>query len=512
MAKNVNIHIKTPGAHKSKEQLDSVGKSAGRVGGGVEQMGAKAKTSGNVFINSLKKIAGPLGFMALASGAVAAGVKIAKFFDNIKAKADEGVRSLQDYRAAFDDLFEAMDAFDEKSRKAVTESTVDLLQETAVSTGAGLPIINAYTRQFKGMVDSGELTQEQYQEGLKGMMGYGARHGGSATADLIQIMAGWGMTSPEQQGEFRRMIAAGAQTSGLTDAELIGALSRGMPTIKALGWTPQQAIESIAALAAGEAGRKKMSLPGTTIQALGAPQTTSFEKYGIPEQLAEDPRELLNYVQNMRATMDQDKYYRMLTKIYGTEGAAGVYKLVAADKGRISTALDRAAGPEGVWAELDEERDRMGTLEARDARAKAVAMRQALDLTEEEKYMEDVKEIGKAYQKRRELRKPIREGWRKFTMIGDMAEQEHAAYLFWREQLTDKELAEINRQGYRVGGDPASPVYEHWRRMPAKEKYEELTDMPSAPPVVHYHYNETNHYPVVGDRGNGPRVGPDDIY
>jgi len=380
MSKNVNIHIKTHGARDSKEKLDRVGEGAKRAGGGVEQVGAKAKKSSGWFTAAIGKMIGPLGIVALVSGAAAATAKIAKFFDNLKAKSDELVRSLQEQRAAFDDLFEAQNAFDEKSRKAVTENTARLLQETAVPIGAGLPIINAYTRQFKAMVDSGELTQEQYQQGLKDMLGYGARHGGAATADLIQIMAGWGMTTPGQQGEFRRMIAAGAQTSGLTDAELISALSRGMPTIKALGWTPQEAIKSIAVLAAGEAGRKKMSLPGTTIQALGAPQTTSFEKYGIPEPLAEDPRELLNYVQNMRGTMGQDEYYRMLTKIYGTEGAAGVYKLVSADKGRIGTALERAAGPEGVAAEAAEEQARQTTLEARDARAKAVAMKISLDL------------------------------------------------------------------------------------------------------------------------------------
>jgi hypothetical protein len=517
MSKDVNIHIKTPGARESKERLDGVARSTEKVGGDVEKMGAKAKTSGNWFTQAVGKMIGPMGLAAVAGAAAATALKVAKFFDGIKKQSDEAVRNLQNVRVAFDDLFEAYGAFDEKSREAATKSTADLLQKTAVPAGAGLPIINAYSRQFKGKVESGELTQAQYQQGLEGMLGYGQRHGGSATSDLVQIMAGWGMTTPGQQGEFRRMIAAGAAKSGLTDAEMIGALSRGMPTIKALGWTPQEAVESIGALAAGEAGRKKMSLPGTTIQALGAPQAANFEKYGIPEQLAEDPRQLLLHIQNMRATMGQDEYYRMLTKIYGAEGAAGVHKLVSADRGEISTALEQAAGPEGIAAELAEERDRMGTLESRDARTKAVVLQQALNLTEGEKYMEDVREIGAAHQKLRGIRKPIREGLRRFTFLTDTSEWENAAFLLWKESLSDEELAAINeRPGLRVGGDPASPVYEHWRQMSPQQKYESLTDPQGSggggPTVNHNYHNEIIYNPVVGDPNVGPRVGADDVY
>ena len=515
MSKNVNIHIKTPGAHKAKEQLDGVARSTEKVGGDVEGMGAKARTSGNRFTDALKKIAGPLGFMAVAGAAAATAIKVAKFFDNIKKQSDEAVRNLQSVRAGFDDIFEAMSAFDEASREAVTKGTAELLRKTAVSTGTGLPIINAYTRQFKGKVESGELTQAQYQQGLEGMLGYGERHGGAATDDLIGMMAGWGMNTPEQQGEFRRMIAAGAAKSGLTDADMIGALSRGMPTIKALGWTPQEAVESIGVLAAGEAGRKKMSLPGTTIQALGAPQTTSFEKYGIPEQLAEDPRQLLLHVQNVRPTMSQDEYYRMLTKIYGTEGAAGVYKLVSADRGGISAALDQAAGPAGVAAELAEERDRMGTLESRDARAKAVVLRQQLDLTEDEKHMEDVREIGAAHQKRMKIRHPFKEKWLRATHL-EAGEKEHAAFLLWKESLSDEEREAImGRPGQRIASDPTDPFRERWRQMSAQGKYEALTEpegYSGGPTINHNYHNEIIYNPVVGDPNAGPRAGADDIY
>jgi len=512
MAKNVNIHIKTPGARESKEQLNTVGQAAERVGGKTEQAGVKAKTSGERFKEAIGKMIGPLGLAAIAGGAAAAAVKVAKFFDDIKARADAAVDKVQGVRAAFDDLFEALDAFDEKSREAVTKSTAGLLQETAVPATTGLPIINAYTRQFKGMVDSGQLTQEQYQRGLKGMIGYGARHGGAATADLISIMAGWGITTPEQQGEFRRMIAAGAQSSGLTDAELIGALSRGMPTIKALGWTPQEAIESIGVLSAGEAGRKKTSLPGTTIQALGAPQTTAFEKYGIPEHLAEDPRQLLLYIRNMRATMGQDEYYRMLTKPYGPEGAAGVYKLVAADREGIGEAIERAAGPKGAAAEAAEERARLTTLESIDARAKAIVLQQELDMTAEEKYMRGVRDIGEAYQERMKRRRPISELWLQTTHL-KAGEKEHAAYLMWLESLTDKERESIRRER-RVGpyGVTTDPFFMHWEQMSAREHYESLTGAQQRPVNVTHNYNKNIIYnPVASEPRVKARVEPDDI-
>ena len=57
------------------------------------------------------------------------------------------------------------------------------------------------------------------------------------TPELITLMAGWGMTTPEQQGIFRRQIGAVSSKSGLTEEEIIAALGRGAPTVKAMGWT-----------------------------------------------------------------------------------------------------------------------------------------------------------------------------------------------------------------------------------------------------------------------------------
>ncbi len=538
MSKDVNIHIKTPGAREGKRRLDKVGDSTKHVGGSVEKMGAKSERGGNKFTRMLGKMIGPLGIAGLATAAAAAAVKVAKFFDDIKKAADEAVRSVGAIREEYEDLFEAMDAYDEKSRESITKSTSRLLAKTMVPEKLGIPVVNEYTRQFKDLVETGHLSQADYNRGLEGMLSYGARHGGGATTDLIQIMRGWGMDTPEKQGELRRMISEGAAGAGLTDAEMIGALSRGMSTIRAMEWTPQEAVSKVARLAQGEAGRKKMSLPATTLQGLMAPQAAGAAEFGISEEVAQDPQRLYEELQRRRTTTSSKQYLRMLTKIYGTEAAAGVYKLTTPGGPDIKSQLDRAAGPEGAAAEAAEEEKRRGTMEARDARAKAIAREISLDLTEAEKYMEDVREIGFAEKKRLKIREPLRQRVREFFRIGEELEKEDAAYMLWRRNLSPEQIEEI-QQDY-TEGHKGFAIDARWQGMTPKEKYESLTEkspvrqevVPKVeaevpwqevvPKVeaeaagqettINYNYNYDNgqkFYPRVGDDLQGPRYTQD---
>lgn len=511
MAKNIDIHIKTRGAQQSKQDLDGVAKGAKRTGDSAEKMGKKGQRGAGWLSAAFGKIVGPLGFAAIVTAAIAATVKVAKFFDDLKKKSDEAVRNLQSIRAAFTDLFEAMDAFDEKTRMKVTGEAFGLLKEVSVSKEIGLPVINAYTRQFKSLVESGQLTEEQYQQGLKGMLGYAERHGGAATTDLISIMAGWGMVTPEQQGAFRRQIAAGAAASGLTDEELIGALGRGMPTIKAMGWTPEQAVETIATIARGEVGRKKAGLPAQVLQALMAPQLSNIEKLGIPEEIAQDPQKLLAYLTAMRATMDQKAFTRMLVSIYGMEAGAGVSKLLTAPpRGGIARALVEAAGAEGAKAEQEEERTSRLTQERRKAKAEAAAAEEDLDIKLKEQYETDIRDIGEAKRKRLERREPFRQKFRQWFTTEEV-EKEYGAYRKWLDSLSEEEKRAIARRPplpYPLS--TVSPFRREWEKMTAQERFEELTDQPSAATNIHYH-NEiiTNHNPIAGtneDRGIGPRV------
>ncbi len=468
MAKNINIHLKTKGAAQTKQQLSEVGQSAKKLGTTTEAMGDGAKRGGSKVLGVLKKLAGPVGFLAIATAVAATAAKVAKFFDNVKTRTDEAVREVQELRAAYTDLFEALDAFDEKSRKAVTKATNVLLQQTGVTKEIGLPIIDAYTRQFKGLADTGQITQEQYNRGLKETLEYGERHGGSATKDLVAIMSGWGMVTPEKQGEFRRMISAGAQQVGLTDEDVIDALGRGMPTIKAMDWTPQQAIETIATIAAGEVGRKKKSLPATTLQALMAPQLTKIEEYGISEESAKDPKLLLEQLQKKRADTDQKVFTRMLVDIYGTEAAAGVSKLLTAPRRGISEALRQAAGPAGMEAEREKEEDRKGTVEARGATTDASIRGTTHERTEDQKYMADVRDIGRKYKKDvLRVEEPRMQAIREAFTIGESLEAERAAFRKWFDRLTEEEKHYITEER---GGQ----FIHVWDRMSPKEKWESL--------------------------------------
>jgi hypothetical protein len=496
MAKDVNIHVKTTGTQETKQQLEGVGRA-------IEEMGAKTSRAASW----MKDAFGAIGGVAVLAAIAAAAGKISQFFDNIKTRADEAVRKVQELRSAYQDLFEALDAFDEKSRQIITKKTNLLLQQTATPQAFGLPIINAYTRQFGGLVKSGQLTQGQYDQGLKEMLGWGVRHGGGATPELITMMAGWGMNTPQQQGEFRRMISAASQATGLTDEELIDSLSRGMPTIKAMGWTPQQALETTATLAAGEVGRKKTAMPAAVFQALMTPQLTDIKKMGIPEKIAEDPRQLLAYLEVKRGQISQKAFLDMLIKIYGGEAAPGIFKLLGAPRGDISDVLRQAAGPEGIKAEQREEIARKTTLEGLDAATKAKVTQIELDITKNEEYMKMVREIGAAEREKRRLRHPwwqwIREIY--FPGIGggilqvnvpEEQQKEDAAYRDWLKNLTPEEKRQIPFfQSYR----------EFWEEKTPQQKYGELMQPRGNITINNYNIGQV-YTPRVGSDERGPRA------
>ena len=495
MSKDINIHVKTKGTYEARQQLDSVGRTA-------EETGAKTSRAGDWIKKAFGAIVGPLGFAAIAAAASSAAVKVAKFFDDLKARCDEAVTHMAGVRTAYESLFEAKGAFGETARKGVLKDVAGLLLETGVAEQQGLPIIDAYTRQFEGLVRSGQLTSEQYRQGLVGMLGYGARHGGAATAELISMMAGWGMTTPEQQGAFRRQIAAGAGASGLTDEELITALGRGKSTIQAMGWTPAQAVETIALLAAGESGRKKMSLPSTTLQGLINTQLENAAKYGISEEIAQDPRQLLQQVGMMRQTMDQQAFSRMLVKIYGGEAAAGVSKLLSAQPGAVRAAITRAAGPEGIAQEVAEETARETTYEYRSAVTDALKRQHDLDITSDEEYNQLIREFGTAARARYRRRQPWRQELREW-FVPEEYEKESAAKRAYLESLSPEEREEWEREFLLWNRTP-------WERASPREKYEMLARQGLTERTVNIHYHNENIYtPRVGTDERGPRFSQD---
>jgi len=467
MAKDINIHVNARGTRKAKAGLDQTARGAEKLGKSVEHSGGQAARGGSRIMSMLGKLAGPLGFTAVLAAVGMVAGKIGSFFQALHDGIDRAVTKLAALQSGFEGLFEAMGKFDRVGRAEVMKDALELLKTSAVSKDIGLPVIEEYTRQFAAHVESGQLSRQDYGKGLEGMLGYAARHGGTATPELIQIMAGWDIVQPAEQGAFRRMIATAAGKTGLRDSEVISALGRGMPTFRAMGWTPDQAVEAVAVIASAATGRQKRTLPAAAIAALGAPQEAAVKEMGLPEELAESPRALFNYVQQAAGTMPHEQYYSMLTKLYGTGGASGIYALVAGNRTEIQKTLRQAAGPGGIETEALEESQRKGTLPALEAVTRAEKNLMLLRRKSPHWYQKEIRDIGQAYQKEvLEVEEPIRQYFREMIQLKPF-EPEYAAKRKWFESLSDKERKQMSRY--------PGLVTQIWDMMTPQEQYESLT-------------------------------------
>ncbi|MBN2270009.1 MAG: hypothetical protein JXN61_05300 [Sedimentisphaerales bacterium] len=508
MSKDINIHLKTTGADKTKQDLDQIAGGAQKVGEKAGQAGPVAEKGLSRFQSAIRGLVGAAGIAAVIKIVGSLSDRIAKFFDTISTKADEAVERIRGLRQGFDDLYEAMNAFDEKSRKEVTRQALELLQKTGTPKEVGIEVIDAYTRQFKALVDKGQISQGQYQEGLEGMLQYASVHGGKATPELVAIMAGWGMTTPEQQGEFRRQIASGAAAVGLKDADVIEALSKGSPTIKAMEWTPAYAVEAVATIAAGEAGSKRARLPGTTLQAIMSPQEAKLAEYGLEPRLAEQPEELLGLLQpvadagkakRLKAVQRKGRppqyedveALTMLVDLYGPDAAAGVRKLLVAKNQELARTLQAAASEEGAKTEAAEWKAYATTQETRQAATEAKGDIISLQRKIDEEYAKDVRYIGEKRLERLETEEP-KLTWFRRKILGVQAEEMKmvGAYRAWRESLTEDErrviVEEYAGPGAYLGqaAQTQAAFVERWKGMSAQQRYEALTRMPVQEPPV----------------------------
>jgi hypothetical protein len=529
MAKDINIHVKTTGTQQVQQDLQQVTQGANKFSENVEQMGSRSSRALEWFASGIKSLAGPLGFAALVMAIANVAGKISQFFSDLKNRCDEAVTNLQNLRKSFEGIFEAMDAFDEKSRKQVTKETTELLRKTSVTPEIGLPVIEQYARQFRGKVPP-----EQYQKGLEGMLGYAARHGGVATPELITLMSGFGMTTPEQQGTFRRQIGAVSKVSGLNEESIITALGRASPTATAMGWKPEEMLNYIGTIAAGEVGRKQMTLPSTTLDALVNPQLGNLKDYRILPRQAQDPAQLLALIAARRGKMSEQAFGRMLSDIYGKDAAAGVLKLIKTPGGIMGGAIQEAATPQAAAAEITEEIASRGTMERIAAQTQAVKSKLEQNRTDNEFYQKQIRDIGEVAQKELQIRHQKFEKFREF-ITPESKEKEGAAFILWLTQLSDEEkqriLKETKAPPYAITPDMKRyfQFKQYYQGLTPKQQYEGLdtSDMnlignvgPSpiqesqgitGPTVINnieYHH-DTNYYPIsgsAGDRDIGPRA------
>jgi hypothetical protein len=528
MAKDVNIHIKATGGAEAKQQLEGVAGAAQKTGTGVQDMGAKALVGSGWVQKALSFLAGPLGFAGIAGAVAGVTIKIAHFFDEIKTRSDEAVQQVQKIREAYKELFQVMDEFSEKGRQALTLETLSLFQKVAITKEEGLPVVSAYARAFQPVLKRGEITKPQYDQGLEQMLRYAGRQGIAAIPQMIDIMAGWGMVTPQQQGTFRRMVTEASQAAGLPEEQLVGAIGKGMPAIEALGWTPEQAIIETAIIARTQkTPRQRAIMPGMLFEAIMRPQIPKELEKKIPKEIQEDPARLLNWIRQQQAIMPQKEYRKLLTGVYGAEAGLGFYSWITARETGLGRIIPEAAGPAGEAREDIAERLRQETSEAITARAKAATeISKTKRQTTEREMRTEVRKRGIETEERLMDEYPIRRQLEKSAFLIGKAEiiQEAAAAEWW-DNLPPEEKEKIEaeyRQRYPlkiIKLKEYGAAYWKWRQMTTTQRYEALTSpegetpapTPAPAPTVIYNSYQThdfNFYPMVGNRADimGPRT------
>jgi len=521
MAKDVNIHIKATGGPEAKQQLEGVAQGAQKVGSGVQDMGSKALIGSGWVQKALSFLAGPAGFAAIATALAAGAIKVAHFFDEIKTRSDEAVRDVQKIRSAFIELFATMDEFSEKGRQALTLETLTLFQKTAITKEEGLPVVTAYARAFQPFQKRGEITKPQYEQGLEETLRYAGRQGAGAVPEMISLMAGWGMITPQEQGAFRRRVSEASKAAGLTEEELVGALGRGMPAIEALGWTPEQAIIETAKIASTQrTPRQRANMPGMIFEAIMNPQIPKEIEKKIPKEIQKNPALLLNWIQQRQATMPQKDYLNLLTDVYGAGPALGFYSWFTAPETGLGRIVPEAAGPAGAAREDIEERLRQETSEAITARAKvATEISKIKRQTTEREMRTEVRKRGIETEERLMEEAPIRRGLEKLLTAEKAEVIQEAAAAEWWDNLPpeEKEKFEVEyRRRYPlkvIRLKKYSTAYWKWKQMTTKQRYEALTpeEANDQPATIINNFNQSHNFnfnPVVGNRADlmGPRV------
>jgi hypothetical protein len=527
MAKDINIHLKVKDSEEARRLLDGFSQDVQKIGGSVEQMGSKTSAASNFLGSFASRLTG----LFTLTGIVAAGVKVAQFFDTIKTRSDEAVRNLENVRKGFEGLFEAMGAVDEKSRQGIMSKSAGLMKETGTTAGVEIPIETAYAKAYKGQVESGQISQQQYDTGLKGMLNWGALHPGTAATELIKMMPGWGMNTPEQQGGFSRMVSAAAEKSGLQEADIVEALSRSQSSAMMMGWTPKETLNAIAVIASGESGRQKTTMPAQAIEALGAPQIPDAAKlgelFGIKSErqqkmfgkklAAQTPQDLNESVRQVTANMAPLDRTKFLTAFYGGSAKA-VSKYWTA--GPDYAGLEQAAGPAGAATSQEQQFKRMETDEAKNAQKDAEILLIKSRKTRTQKEMERIREIGDEAHKEFQITEPGIQTPRDI-LLGMEGEKEDAAMRKWIYSLSPEKRAEIikNYKGNLATAkvplmDMFAPVEfqkleDTYNRMSTEEKFKGLMQRSSN---VTIQYNNVINYSIGRESEAIPRSGPTDLH
>ncbi len=486
---DIDLQVAVRGTAKAKRKLRETGKATKKMGDDIAG-GAKKATKG---IEGLaQSFVGRLGLTAAITAVVLAGVKFIKFLDEVKAKVDLNIQAVLTYRKTLESLQESTGAVGEAERVNVARNVALLATQTGASVALTKDIADQYRRQFVE-----QMTPDDFAKARRETIGYAARHGGPATADLIRVMGGFGVTTAEGQGAFRRQIAASAERFKITDAEMIGLMGRLQPTAVSLEMTPEESMAKLGILAQGLTGRKARTLPVSTLEALALPTESAAQRLGLGEGAT--PGAIFQEFQKQAAGMTPAERHLLAGRLYSTAGAAGAVKLIAA--GRPDTEfLRQAAGPVGRAAEEEDQRQFLGTLEARQNIVDASRLFEKLKAPRKQQTQKLIRDIGREYQEQYQRDTPIAQEFRERLIIGRGAEAEEAARRRW-----------LSRDKLRTG--------RQWRLMSEEERLQALlqdqaggvspaTYFEEPPGGVNNSVNVNNFY-NVGKGGEAPQnAGP----
>jgi hypothetical protein len=520
MAKGINVPVSVPGANQAKTDLDKVAGAAKGIGDATKKTGETGKSGLEQLSSAWSAIRSSV-FVALAAAIAGAAFKVAQFFDQLKTRSAEAVQNLTEVRAEMAGIFQAMGNISEASQQTTSDYLIGLMEKTRVSKEVAYPVAEAYARQFYG-----KIPQADYNQGLEGMVGYAARRETTATTEMIGLMPGFGIKTPAQMGEFRRMVSAAAQRAGLTEEDIVNALGRAMPTVTAMGWSYEQALTMITTLAQGQIGRQKTTFPAATMEAVMSPQETKFKEYGLNPK--DTPQQIFAAVQQKAATMDRKSALKMLGDIYGTGASRGMLQLMEP--------MSPLTSGSAVIEQIDET-NRMNTKGGITAESDAEKMKR-LNVSPDEFYGTKVNEQGVAtLQAQRDKRTAIRDWWNSLFTPENQLKKEAAGRAWWNS-LSDTQKIKLIHQ-YNPEMNPTwqiSPFelgpnsglgLDIWNRMTPQQEYEASVGRynPAAPsaikgnpnfvgppaPVNIQYIHQINHYPMVGNTRVGGRATPEDL-
>lgn len=406
MSKNVDIHIRAQGADKARSDIEGVGRE-------TKHLGSRTARAGEWIKNALGSLIGPLGFAGLGATAVLAIRKIISALDDMKKAVAEAVQELANQQRAAANFFEAMSAYSPAQRRAAIVQARGVQATTGLSFESSMQLLESQKRTF-GAIQPDVTTQ---------LAGYWALHGGPSTLGLVRWMGESGLKTADEQGRILRMVGAVAGQTGLTDEEVIRAITSRGELFRYLGWTPEETITNVGKAIGGLSPSEASRAMRGTFEAIAALDKGKAKELKIPRPYAESAKGRLEFIKKRAAVMSPEQ---RTAYMYEAFGAAAPYVsgfLLEPISPEMQQALAYAATPQAA----EEERQRVSgfrrTAEAQMEMAAGGAGVFETMVTQRDQMQATIREYGKRYLEY--LRRTDRLKYEKIKTVGLSEELEY---------------------------------------------------------------------------------------